>query len=383
MIKKFLLFLVILLIGVSVTYGFKLKEKRTLIIPYPYAFTDKFILEYTKEEADNIIKAQNATILIVGDRMARSLIPYELSLQETFGDRLKRPPVIFNWAQENEGVHRTLLKLKLMKQLPPLIIYFGASSELFEQKFDVFDKKKILSNFKTFDDEKIVSLIITFPWMSKYFYKKINYFDLGIPFEYKNYLPSNQKLDEKEVSFKLFDYEINELVTFIKDTKSNLVFITSPLNLEVEPKEICAHSSAPAVVELQQEIENQVKTGDYKVAYPTILELSEETYGNAMTSYLLGQVALGLGDHKVAREAFAMATVFDCANWRSNAVYNSIIRAHAKKNLIPLVDFDQQMSSQLSKEGLFIDNLYPQVLFYQSMIKDLGDILKNILSVNQ
>lgn len=383
MIKKILVILVILLIGAIGLFAYGLNDKRTVITPYPYAFTDKFTQEFRKSEASAISRAENATILIVGDRMAKSLVPYEKSLQETFGDRVKNPPVIFNWAEESEGLHRTLFKLKQLKRFPPVIIYFGASTEFYEQRFAVEDKKRILKNFTTFDDEKAISLIITFPWLSKYYYKSIRYFDLQTPIVYKNNLASTQKLDEKEVSFKLFEYETNELLNLVKDKKSNLVFITTPLNLEVEPKEVCSHSTTPEVVSLQQELEGQIKEGAYKAVYPTALELAESTYGNAMTFYLLGKAALGLGDLKSAREALAKATVYDCENWRGSAVYNAILKNQAKKNLVQLIDFDQMMSSQLSSEGLFIDDIYPQVLFYQNMIKELGDILKNILSVNQ
>lgn len=383
MIKKILAVLVILLIAVGGLYAYKLNEKRTLITPYPYAITPVWDAQFAKIEAQNIKSAEMAKILIVGDRMAKSLVPYEQSLQDTFGTGLRAPPTIFNWAEKNEPLFRTLYKLKKLNKLPPLIVYFGASSELYERKFDVNDRKAILKNFEKFDDEKIISLIITFPWLSKYFYRKMNYVDLGAPVEYQNNLPSTQKLEEKEVSFKLFEYETNELINYVKDKKSNLVFITTPINLESEPKEICTHSSTPDLVGLQQEIAEQIKQGNFKTAYPQALELASETYGNAMTFYLLGKAALGLGDLKTARESLLKATVFDCATWRGNAVYNAILRKAAARNLVSVVDFEQTMNGQLSNEGLFMDDIYPQGLFNQNMIKELGDILKKILSVGE
>jgi len=383
MIKKILVVLVILLIAGGGLYVYKLQDKRTLITPYPYAFTANWEVQFDKKEEKNIISAENAKILIVGDRMAQSLVPYQQGIQEAFGESLKSPPTIFNWSEKNEPLFRTLHKIKKLNKLPPLIIYFGASTEFYEKKFDVSDRSAILKNFQKYDDEKIISLIITFPWLSKYFYKKINYVDLSAPIEYQNVLSSNQKLEEKEVSFKLFEYETHELISFVKDKKSNLVFITSPLNLESEPKEACAHSSSPEVVSLQQEIEAQIKEGNFKSAYPEALELASETYGNAITYFLLGKAALGLGDLKTARETLLKSTVFDCSNWRGNAVYNAILRSEAQKNLISVVDFEQMMNAQLSNEGLFMDDIFPQGLFYQNMIKELGDILRKLLSVNE
>jgi hypothetical protein len=383
MIKKILAVLVILLIAVGGLYAYKQNEKRTLITPYPYAITPTWEAQFEKLEAKNIKSAEMAKILIVGDRMAKSLIPYEQSLQDTFGASLKTPPTIFNWADKNEPLFRTLFKLKKLNKLPPLVVYFGASSELYERKFDVNDRKAILKNFDKFDDEKIISMIITFPWLSKYFYKKMNYVDLAAPTEYQNNLPSTQKLEEKEISFKLFEYETNELINLVKDKKSNLIFITTPINLESEPKEICSHSSTPELVGLQQEIAEEIKKGNFKTAFPQALELASETYGNAMTFFLLGKAALGEGNLKMAREALLKATVFDCATWRGNAVYNAIMRKSAARNLISVVDFEQSMNGLLSNEGLFIDDIYPQGLFYQNMIKELGDILKKLLSVGE
>ena len=83
----------------------------------------------------------------------------------------------------------------------------------------------------------------------------------------------------------------------------------------------------------------------------------------------------------MARESFQKATVFDCANWRGNAVYNSIMKSAAKKRQVTLIDFDQYMASSLSKDGLFIDDLFPQNVFYQSMISELKESLNKILSV--
>jgi hypothetical protein len=271
----------------------------------------------------------------------------------------------------------------MLKKLPPIIVYFGASSELLEKRFEVTDKKNIFKNFATFDDEKLISLIITFPWLSKILYKKVNYFDIGEFTEYKNYLAGEQKLVEKEISFKIFQYELKEFYEYIKDRKSNLVLVTTPINLEIEPKEVCPHSTSDLIIGTQQELESEIKEGAYKSAFPKARELAKVTYSNARTYYLYGLSALGVGEIKTAREALMMASAFDCTSWRGNVVYNSIMKNLATKKSIQLVDFEQIMTSNLSKDGLFFDEILPQNIFYQSMIKELGDILKKILSVNE
>lgn len=382
MLKKLLIYILVAIVSASAYFYWGYSQKRTLITPYPYNFLNSFDKKYASEHALEIEKAQNAKILIVGDRMGKSLAPYEKTLQDQFKSTLKNPPSIYNWSADNEGLFRTLHKLKMLKAYPPIIIYFGASSELMEKKFDVLDKKNIDKNFATFDDEKLISLIITFPWLSNILYKDIKHFDLNEFKEYKSVQAGPQKLVEKEISFKLFEYEMKEMIELIKDHKSTLVLMTTPINLEIPPKEVCAHSTSTEIIELQQEIEAELKVGAYKSVYPKIRELSEATFSNAQSSYLFGQAALGTGDIKSARLAFLQASAFDCASWRGNAVYNGIIKNQAQKNQVHIVDFDQYMTSQLSKDGLFFDEIMPQNIFYQNMIKELGDILKNILSVN-
>lgn len=383
MLKKLLILLLLGLVGASAYLYWDYSQKREVITPYPYSFTPSFDKKYVQTHAQEIAEAENAKILIIGDRMAKSLDPYIKSLENAFAESLKTPPKIYNWGVENEGLFRTIHKLKMLKKLPPIVIYFGASSELMEKKFDVRDRRNILKNFQTYDDEKLISLIITFPWLSRALYSDLHYQDLGEFTLYNSMLASSEKLSEKELSFKLFSYEMKEMIDLIKDRKSSLVLITTPINLEAEPKEVCAHSSNEDVIGLQQEIEAEIKEGQFKSAFPKAQELAEATFSNARSFYLVGKSAMGLGDLRTAREALMKASAFDCQNWRGNSVYNAIMKDLAKKNLVTVVDFDQFMSSQLSKEGLFMDEILPQPLFYQGMTEELTTTLKRILSINE
>lgn len=378
MIKKILILFSILVISLGAFLFWTFSGHKTLITPFPYSFTPNAQLTTEKELA----LAENAKILIIGDQMGEVLSKYTPDLIDDLAKSFKNPPKIYNWSKPHEGLHRTLQKIKLMKKLPLIIIYHGASSELFEKKFDVTDKEAIFKNFSKFDDDKMISLIITFPWLSKIIYKNMNYFELGPMIEYQNRLPGTQKIIEKEVSFKLFDYELREMIDVIKDKKSNLVLVTTPINLEVRPHETCSHSTSNDIIELQQVIEELLKEGNYKQAYPKALELSNETYSNAQSFFLLGKASLGLGNLAFARETLTKASVFDCANWRGSGVYNSIIKSQAKKRQVTLIDFDQFMTSSLSKEGLFMDDIFPQNVFYQTMFLELKDNVKKILSVD-
>lgn len=383
MLKKLLIILLLGIGSLSAYLYWDYSHKRTVITPYPYAFLNSFNQKYATEHANEIKEAEFAKILIVGDRMGKTLDPYLQGLQDQFKNSFKTPPTIFNWSADNESLFRTIQKLKALKKLPPIIVYFGASSELTEKRFDVRDKKSIFKNFKTYDDERLISLIITFPWLSKILYQNVRYQNLGEYKEYKSLLAATQKLDEKEIAFKLFDYEMREFIDMVKDKKSNLVLITTPVNLEIEPREVCVHSSNAEIIGLQQEIEAEINEGAFKTVLSKASELADATPSNARSFYLLGKAALGTGDLKLARESLLKASVFDCANWRGSAVYNAIMKTQAKNRQIHVVDFEQFITSQLSNEGVFFDEIVPQNMLYQNMIKELGDIIKKILSINE
>jgi hypothetical protein len=138
----------------------------------------------------------------------------------------------------------------------------------------------------------------------------------------------------------------------------------------------------PPLWQTSQEIEEEINHGNFKKAFPLALELSKETYSNAKSLYLLGKSSLGIGDLKLARESLQKASVFDCSNWRGNDVYNAIIKKLAKTKQLPLIDFDQYMSTSLTKEGLFMDEIFPQNIFYEAIMQDLKEVLNKILSVN-
>jgi hypothetical protein len=56
------------------------------------------------------------------------------------------------------------------------------------------------------------------------------------------------------------------------------------------------------------------------------------------------------------------------------------MRSLGAKNLNTIVDFDQYMAASINKDGLFIDDLYPQTIFYQTVAHDLVEAIKLILS---
>lgn len=362
MLKKLLIFVLILVISGASAYFYFLSEKRTIIKPYPYTISNYNI--------EGLPLAEKANVLIIGDRMGKALDKeikeLEASTQLAF----------YNWSQPHEGLHRTLFKLKKLNKFPPIIIYHGASEELYEKKFNVFEKSKIEKNFATYENDKIISLIITFPILSKYYYHKINYIDLNSIAENKEVYSPEDKLNQKDLSFQLYRQEIKDLIELVHQNKSKLIFITTPLNSTIEPKEVCAHATTPTTQVIIIEIEKLINEGKFKEAYSTAKKLSAVTTSNAKSFYLLGLAARGAGDLQESRIAFQKASAFDCINWRGNAVYNAIMAKEARKNQIPVIDFDLQINSGESPDATFFDEIYPQNIFYLSLAKQLGETIK-------
>jgi hypothetical protein len=325
-------------------------------------------------KVENLEAAQKSNVLIIGDRMGKAL-DKEIKDLESITNL-----TIFNWSEPKEGLHRTLYKLNQLKKFPSIIVYQGASEELFEKKFNVKDKDIIEKNLSIYADDKIISLIITFPILSKYFYHHLNYIEIAPLNENKEIYKPEDKLNRKVISFQIFSEEIKDLIELCHLHKVKLIFVSTPLNYNTAPKEVCAHSTTPSTIEMQTKIEEMIKAGAFKEAYSLALKLSKVTTANAQSFYLLGLAARGAGDQATARAAFKKANVFDCSNWRGSSVYNSILEKAAKKNQIPYIDFDLEINSGEKTDAIFFDDIYPQNVFYQSLAKELGETIKLIYS---
>ena len=79
--------------------------------------------------------------------MGHNLNAYLPSLIKDISSNLAEVIKVFNWSRKNEGMHRTLSKIKSLKNLPEIIIYHGGSEEFFEKTFFIKDKKTILAIF--------------------------------------------------------------------------------------------------------------------------------------------------------------------------------------------------------------------------------------------
>lgn len=377
-IRIILKLILVLVLLAAIALGVKFYITPLRLIPYPYE------LSTSKDKSfdDELKKAEKAKVLIIGDQMGlelnKNLQDLEVQTQET----LKTNINFFNWSKENESLARSLQKLKSLKKLPSLIIYHGGASEFFEKKFHLLDRTNILENFKKYENDQILSLLITFPDLSRMIYSNDQIIKISTEIKKDTTIyAEGERILAKDLLYKIYQYELRELLEFIKVNNSTLILITPPINYMLPPNEVCPEVNTNTIVETHQEVNDLLKNGDAKEAYGMIKELANEVVGNAQTQYLRGLAAISVGELAEAREALAMAVSFDCKPDRGDPIFNEIMKNEAKNALAFVIDFDLLGKSQIGVEPFFLNNVYPHNLYYKKINEEIFTTLKKILNI--
>ncbi|MDD0853162.1 hypothetical protein HBN50_08640 [Halobacteriovorax sp. GB3] len=359
-IKYIFLLLILGAIGV-VTHRFISTQKQ--IEPYPYKFT------YEQSPNQEI---NQSDVLVFGDQKALELKSLTDNIVKVTSKNLRYPLKVEFWAQRDEGLHRILHKLKSLKKLPKMIIVYLGSSEHTELKFRPNQYQKILKNIERYDNQKLLSLIMTLPDLSRFIYEPVKPILLS-----KEIIPFDKDISTKakqiilEVSFKIFELELSELIYFARQNNSKLLFITDPINFELAPKEVCDNANSNTIVIEQNDIRRLLKESKVKDAYYRSRKLLSVTNGNAYSHYLVGHSAMRLGKYGEAKKELMLAHAYDCKFWRTHPVLNSIIRNKAKRESIPIIDFDHMVNIQLGRKALFLSDDTPQSIYYEQLEKEL------------
>ena len=375
MLKKILILFFFILLGSSSFVYFKYKTMPTSIYPYPY-IVKKAKLKNSKEVAD-------ANVLILGDRLGMSLNRFIPGITSTLSKNLRTELKILNLSQNGMALHRVIATVRSLDKLPAITIIIGSGQEFLEERIRTSDKDIYEENFKIFSDEKFSSLILSFPILSRFIYKKpTKYFVLGedvIPF--KSASKSRVSQLRAEYIYKYYQLQLKELTTLMREKGSTLVFITNPVNLEVAPRLTCDNSITNSIMIEQKDIEKLLRQKRSKDALLLLTPLAKNTFGNARTHFLLGRAYLLEGNLKKSKEQFSIASALDCANWRANPIFNKLLVNHSKKNDIKVIDFSKIVDASFGKNITFKDDLFPQDLYYQKLSKEIILTIKSILQI--
>ncbi|MBF0367017.1 MAG: hypothetical protein HQK50_15695, partial [Oligoflexia bacterium] len=188
----------------------------------------------------NLDEISTAHVLIIGDRMGKALENYKESIASTLSINTQDTVKIVIAADNHQGLHRSLHLLKQLKKLPPVIVYHGASEELFEKKFFSKDSETILKNIDLYQDHRIQTLLHIFPKISKFLYTLIDRVKMkALPSEDKSDYTTKEAMQALEIGYKLYELELEELIQLAIAKHSQLILMTTPINFEVIPKKIC------------------------------------------------------------------------------------------------------------------------------------------------
>jgi hypothetical protein len=365
----------LIILGLIVASGFiyyRLSSTANQFAPYPYSISAR--KQFIKHEAP---------IVLLGDRMGARLALFKDELSRIMSKGLSRPIQIQDLTQDNAGLHRSLDQLNALSQFPKVIIYHGASQEQVEYRFVTNEIPHILKNFEFFNDPKLKTYLTLFPWFSKFLYLDITKINLAYDqiILDKNQYTATQQQARNEIHFLMYKAELEDLVKLARDNNAILILITTPTNPNVEPKLTCENALQPNIEESYVRLKQLIESNELKSAYREANILRHIAQGHAAVYFDLYKLAMHFGNRELAIEAHDLLTAFDCVSWRSNSVYNSIIRKIGKDEDVIVYDFDQYLKSKWGENVLFFDEIYPQDLYYQNMVNALARMLRRALNL--
>ena len=347
----------------------------TLSQSYPVSY---LVISVPEIKASSLKEIEDSQILLIGDHFAEALEKY---LRSTDGpiaktaQKLKAPLKLSILSTQNLGLHRINFLLKSLKKLPGLIIFHGSASEYFEKKIDPIDFPTYKHNIKLFQNPSLATLLMSFPVIGRFIYHPLHYLFMNKITKNEEEINADLKMSSIEINNIIFHYELETLAQIIRKSNSDLIVITTPVNIQKAPHEACAQSITSGITDFQSEQANKMAQQNFKNAYYSLEKLIKSSPGNAQSYYLLANAALGLGLFDVARDAYIKANAFDCAPEGSSVLINQAIRQWVLKNSFKIIDFDDDLSHQIGHNDIFINDHYPQDYYYQQVLTSITEAI--------
>ena len=372
--KQVLIVVLTIVVILGASYGKRILDSPVQVKPFPYTFS-----YIPTQEA---LEASKASILIVGDRLAGSLEKFLPPIIDKLSENLAEPLSVHDWSENGEGLHRTLMKIKSLPKFPAVVLYLGATQEYHEVRYDPGHRKAIHDNWKRYQDDKISSLIISFPVLSKVLYKPIPYVTMGKMIKPRMIIPEGENFqDFIKTTDQLFKEEFLTLIEFFKENDAQLIVIAPPQNLDIAPRKVCGNSTSHKIQQQNFVYEEAIKKGQLKSAIKGLQELGNITLANAKTWYLLGQALKKSGLYKDAKSILYRAQAFDCGLWRGHMGFNKTLITSSEAHDIEVVDFNRIVNSNYGENILFFDEVTPQNIYYERLVDELEPILRRILEL--
>jgi hypothetical protein len=370
LLSAVLLLTVLILLSGGIFIFNRYRQNPEMVFPFPYEF---------EQSAQTLVL--DAPIVIVGDRMGSNFARYQQELAQAISINLSKPIKIQNLAQEGAALHRTIHQLKSLGQWPQILIYQGGSEEFGELKFRPQEKQKIKRNFDRYRDDRIETLMLLYPPLSRIVYDPIERVKLKSDPLLRPELSEEEYLDRLDTELLIFEQQLIHLVNMTKDRNSLLILTTIALNPDVPPKKVCEFATT---LELEKELltlKELLNSNNPKMAYASSVQLIKQHSANAQLFFLHGQIAKRLGLIDEAKLSLLEASAYDCQPWRASEVQNSIIRKVARDHQVILFDFAKLVEKDWGENVIFADEIFPQHLYYERGMQQLGTVIKDILKL--
>ncbi len=369
--KKILGIILLALVGIGFFITQRVSENPITITPYPYTVSPEL-----KEKV-----VVEAPIVIIGDRLGQRLASFKDKLSEALSINLSKPIKVISLAQEGMNIHRIYTKIKQLNRVPLIVIYLGGSEEVKEKLFYGEEYSKINENFKKYNDDTLKTLIMIFPSFSRFIYtphKRISLGRVPIPFQIEK-LEDDQIQKYLILNYKLFESAFTEFTSYIKKANSLFIPITPPLNLTTPPKKSCYGTLTG---DSGKDYENLIKVynnKDYKQALNLSKDLVLLNPHNADINFMHSMILKKQQNHKSAQVFAEDALIYDCHRTDGNTIYNTIIKRVAKAQQIQYIDFHQMLYDFSENQPVFLDETYPQDVYFMNIINKLSKVIKKRL----
>lgn len=361
-------------LGAILWLSLPLFKRPTQIIPYPYIF----------EEATYQEQNPKASILILGDRMGKRLYEFAKPLSQELSKDLLEPVQIESWAQSGDGFHRTLEKLKNLKKIPKIILFHGLSQEFVETRFESSQINTINYNFNLYSDPNLKTAIYFFPLLSRYIYSPVNrqVFSKKITPFFPDKKTKKQMIEIQALTYKTIGYELDDFISRVKKEGSILILITTPTNYSIPPQKACSMTVTSEIKEKIDSAEDYIRQNLFKEALYILSQEELRNIPNPYLYFLRGQLHQNLMEYSKSIKMYKLAASFDCKLWRGSPVLNSILRQKAKEHQVYLFDFARMLDQDFFINTTFHDELYPQDLYYERLVRALGREIKGMGASN-
>lgn len=370
MLKKILFFIILLPIAFISLKGYnRFKSNIEQFFPYSYYF-----LETSPQDS--------APIAILGDELGARFYSFKDLIIEGVSKNLSKPIKVSDLTQKKQGLQRSLNLLKNLQTKPKILIYFSGLSEFTEKRFNYEDLGTIKYNFSIYNDPLYQTILLLYQKSSRLLYKPLTYveYDSVIKEDETKY-SDFMLMKRNEFVFKYYKQELTELIEYTKTNDILLFLITTPLNPEVSPFKSCEGTLDPMFKDKFIEFKKLVENKNYKLASELGKELSLLLNSHAETQFYYAKTLKNLGQNIEAYERLIMAKALDCNPKGANPVFNSIMRSLASEKQVPLIDFERLLLQDWNINEIFLDDVYPQNIYFEKLIKPLSYRIKDLLKL--